>query len=206
MTRKSELASTMPDGPRLILVRHGQTDWSESGQHTGWTDVPLNDAGRRQARLLAARLAGRAFSLVLSSPLSRALDTCRAVGLGERAEIDPDLREWDYGEIEGRTTDEIRETRPGWTVWGGPVPGGETVEEVGRRVDRVIERVLQADGDVAIFGHGHCLRILAARWLGLEPAAGALFELSTATVSRLGWERERRVLELWNGGAHLEPR
>lgn len=196
----------VPAGPTLILVRHGQTEWSESGQHTGWTDVPLNDAGRRQAGLLAARLAGHTFSLVLSSPLSRALDTCRAVGLGEHAQIDPDLREWDYGEIEGRTTDEIRETRPGWTVWGGPVPGGETVEDVGRRVDRVIERALLADGEVAVFGHGHCLRILAARWLGLEPAAGALFELSTATVSRLGWERERRVIELWNGGAHLEPR
>lgn len=190
---------------RLILVRHGQTDWSASGRHTGWTDIRLNDAGRRQADLLAARLRGESFALVLSSPLSRALDTCRAVGLGDRAVIDPDLREWNYGEVEGRTTDEIREERPGWTIWAGPVPGGETVEEVGSRVDRVIERALAAEGDVAIFGHGHCLRILAARWLGLGPAAGALLELSTATVSRLGWERERRVIELWNGGAHLEP-
>jgi probable phosphoglycerate mutase len=191
---------------RLILVRHGQTAWSESGQHTGWTDIPLNEAGRRQADLLGARLRGESFALVLSSPLSRALDTCRAVGFGDRVEIDPDLREWDYGEVEGRTTDEIRAERPGWTIWAGPVPGGETIEEVGRRVDRVIERALRAEGDVAIFGHGHCLRILAARWLGLEAAAGALFELSTATVSRLGRERERRVIELWNGGAHLEPR
>lgn len=191
---------------RLTLVRHGQTDWSASGRHTGWTDIPLNEAGRRQADLLAARLRGESFALVLSSPLSRALDTCRAVGLGDRAAIDPDLREWNYGDVEGRTTDEIREERPGWTIWAGPVPRGETVEEVGSRVDRVIERALIAEGDVVIFGHGHCLRILAARWLGLGPAAGALFELSTATVSRLGWERERRVIELWNGGAHLEPR
>jgi broad specificity phosphatase PhoE len=188
---------------RLVLVRHGQTDWSESGRHTGWTDVPLNDAGRRQARLLAARLAGMRFGLVLSSPLSRALDTCRAAGLADAAEVDPDLREWDYGEVEGRTTDEIRESTPGWTVWEGPVAGGESLEELGRRVDRVIGRALEVHGDVAVFGHGHCLRVLAARWLGLEPAAGALFELSTATISRLGWERERRVIELWNDAAHL---
>lgn len=193
----------MSGDPRLILVRHGQTDWSESGRHTGWTDVPLNDAGRRQARLLAARLTGMTFALVLSSPLSRALDTCRVAGLAAAAEVDPDLREWDYGEIEGRTTDEIRESLSGWTVWDGPVEGGESLGDVGRRVDRVIERALGVDGDVAVFGHGHCLRILTARWLGLEPAAGALFELSTATISRLGWERERRVVELWNDAAHL---
>jgi probable phosphoglycerate mutase len=189
---------------RLFLVRHGQTDWSASGQHTGWTDLPLNDTGRLQAGLLAERLAGHAFVLVLSSPLSRALDTARAVGLGEQAEIEPDLREWNYGEIEGRTTDEIREARPGWTIWAGPVPGGESIAEVARRVDRVIERALAVDGDVAVFGHGHCLRILAARWLGLAPAAGALFGLSTATISRLGWDRERRVIELWNEAAHLD--
>jgi probable phosphoglycerate mutase len=193
----------MTADPRLILVRHGQTDWSESGRHTGWTDVPLNEAGRRQARLLAARLSGMRFALVLSSPLSRALDTCRVAGLADAAEVDQDLREWDYGEIEGRTTDEIRESRPGWTVWEGPVEGGESLADVGRRVDRVIERALAVDGDVAVFGHGHCLRILTARWLGLDPVAGALFELSTATISRLGWERERRVIELWNDAAHL---
>jgi probable phosphoglycerate mutase len=189
---------------RLYLIRHGQTDWSASGQHTGWTDLPLNETGRRQADLLADRLAGHPFSLVLSSPLSRALDTCRAVGLGDRAEIDPDLREWNYGDVEGRTTDEMREAIPGWTIWSDGVPGGEPIAEVGRRVDGVIGRALEADGDVAIFGHGHCLRILAARWLGMEPVAGGLFELSTATISRLGWERERRVIELWNDAGHLE--
>jgi probable phosphoglycerate mutase len=124
-------------------------------------------------------------------------------GLADRAIIDRDLREWNYGEFEGRTTDEIRTEIPDWTIWSATIREGESVDDVGRRVDRVIARALAASGDVAIFGHGHCLRILAARWLGLEPRAGALFELSTATVSRLGWERERRVIELWNGAAHL---
>jgi broad specificity phosphatase PhoE len=190
--------------PRLFLVRHGQTDWSASGQHTGWTDVPLNDTGRRQAALLAARLAPMRFAAVFTSPLVRALDTCRAAGLAEEATVDPDLREWDYGEYEGRTTDEIRETQPGWSIWADAVPGGETIDDVAARVDRVIERTLRVEGDVAIFGHGHCLRILAARWLRLEPEIGGLLELSTATISRLGWERERRVLELWNDAAHLD--
>jgi broad specificity phosphatase PhoE len=189
---------------RLFLVRHGQTDWSESGRHTGWTDVPLNETGLQQAELLAARLEGRPFSLVLTSPLSRALETCRIAGLADRAVVDPDLREWDYGDYEGRKTDDIRATDHDWTIWTGPVPGGETIEDVARRVDRVIARARRVDGDVAVFGHGHGLRILAARWLGLEPEAGALFELSTATLSRLGWERERRVIELWNEAAHLE--
>jgi broad specificity phosphatase PhoE len=188
---------------RLFLVRHGQTDWSESSRHTGWTDVPLNETGLRQAELLAARLAGRSFALVLTSPLSRARETCRIVGLADRAVVDPDLREWDYGDYEGRKTDDIRATDPDWTIWTGPVPRGETIEDVARRVDRVIARALRVGGDVAVFGHGHGLRTLAARWLGLEPEAGALFELSTATLSRLGWERERRVIELWNEAAHL---
>lgn len=196
--------SGQPRAPRLFLVRHGQTDWSASGQHTGRTDLPLNDTGRRQAELLAARLSAMSFAAVLTSPLLRALDTCRAAGLDHDAVVDDDLQEWDYGEYEGRTTDEIRETRPGWTIWYDPVPGGETIEEVAGRVDRVIERALTVDGDVAIFGHGHCLRILAARWLGLDPTVGGLLELSTATISRLGWERERRVLELWNDAAHLD--
>jgi len=188
---------------RLFLVRHGETDWSASGRHTGWTDIPLNDNGVEQAELLSSRLAGGNFVLALSSPLSRALETCRVAGLADRAIIDPDLREWNYGEFEGRTTDEIRTEIPDWTIWSATIRQGESADDVGRRVDRVIARALAADGDVAIFGHGHCLRILAARWLGLEPRAGALFELSTATVSRLGWERERRVIELWNGAAHL---
>jgi broad specificity phosphatase PhoE len=184
--------------PHLTLVRHGDTEWSLSGRHTGWTDIPLVESGRRQAKLLGGRLAGRSFALVLSSPLSRALETCRLAGLGDAATVDPDLREWNYGDLEGLTSDEIRRSMPGWTIWSGPVPGGETADEVGQRADRVIERVMPVDGDVAIFAHGHLLRVLAARWLGLPADHGALFELATATLSRLGWERERRVIELWN--------
>jgi broad specificity phosphatase PhoE len=192
-----------PAGSRLFLIRHGETEWSASGRHTGWTDIPLSETGVAQAERLGERLAGLEFDLVLSSPLARAFETCRIAGLGDVAVVDPDLREWDYGEIEGRTTDELRETVPDWSIWTARIELGESVEEVGRRVDRVIERALAARGDVALFGHGHGLRILTARWLGLEPAAGALFELSTATISRLGWERERRVIELWNEASHL---
>ena len=184
--------------PHLTLVRHGDTEWSLSGRHTGWTDIPLVESGRRQAKLLGGRLAGRSFALVLSSPLSRALETCRLAGLGDAVTVDPDLREWNYGDLEGLTSDEIRRSMPGWTIWSGPVPGGETADEVGQRADRVIERVMPVDGDVAIFAHGHLLRVLAARWLDLPADHGALFELATATLSRLGWERERRVIELWN--------
>ena len=186
------------DQPTLTLIRHGDTEWSLTGRHTGWTDIPLVASGRRQAELLGARLAGRSFSLVMSSPLSRAFETCRLAGLGDAVVVDPDLREWNYGDLEGLTSDEIRGMMPGWTIWSGPVPGGETSEEVGQRADRVITRALSAAGDVAIFAHGHLLRVLAARWLGLPPDHGALFELATATLSQLGWERERRVIELWN--------
>jgi broad specificity phosphatase PhoE len=184
--------------PHLTLVRHGDTQWSLSGRHTGWTDIPLVESGRRQAKLLGRRLAGRSFAMVLSSPLSRALETCRLAGLGDAVTVDPDLREWNYGDLEGLTSDEIRRSMPDWTIWSGPVPGGETADEVGQRADRVIERILPVDGDVAIFAHGHLLRVLTARWLGLPADHGALFELATATLSRLGWERERRVIELWN--------
>jgi broad specificity phosphatase PhoE len=184
--------------PSLTLVRHGDTEWSLNGRHTGWTDIPLVDSGRRQAGALAGRLAGRSFALVLSSPLSRALETCRLAGFGDIATTDPDLREWNYGDLEGLTGDVIRASMPGWTIWSGPVPNGETVEDVGRRADRVVARALVAGGDVAVFAHGHLLRALAARWLGLPASSGAMFELGTATLSRLGWERERRVIELWN--------
>jgi len=184
--------------PTLTLVRHGDTEWSLSGRHTGWTDIPLVESGRRQAAQLGSRLRGRSFGLVLSSPLSRALETCRLAGLGNTVTTDPDLREWNYGDLEGLTSDEIRQSMPGWTIWSGPVPGGESADEVGQRADRVIARALASGGDVAIFAHGHLLRVLAARWLGLAAQDGALFELGTATLSRLGWERERRVIELWN--------
>jgi probable phosphoglycerate mutase len=184
--------------PAVTLVRHGDTEWSMSGRHTGWTDIPLVESGRRQAERLGARLATRSYSLVLSSPLSRALETCRLTGFGDVVTTDPDLREWNYGDLEGLTSDEIRSMYPGWTIWSGPVPGGETADDVAARADRVIAAALSSPGDVAIFAHGHLLRVLAARWLGLAAADGALFELGTATLSRLGWERERRVIELWN--------
>jgi broad specificity phosphatase PhoE len=189
--------------PRVHLVRHGETEWARSGRHTGRTDVPLTETGRRQAVAIRRKLAGRSFSLVLSSPLARALETARLSGLGGQVVVDPDLREWDYGVYEGRTSIEIRETIPGWTVWTHPIVDGETLNDVARRADRVIERARAAKGDVALFGHGHQLRILTARWLGLPPSMGRAFALSTATVSVLGWERETPVVEAWNEACHL---
>lgn len=188
---------------RLFLVRHGETEWSRSGQHTSRTDLPLTATGVAQAEALATRLATMQFAAVFTSPRQRARETCRIVGLDRDAIVTDDLAEWDYGEYEGRTTDDIRADEPGWTIWTAQIRGGETLEDVGRRVERVIAAALAVEGDVALFGHGHCLRILAARWMGLPPAAGALLELSTATLSRLGWEREQRVIEYWNGGSHL---
>jgi probable phosphoglycerate mutase len=179
---------------RIVLVRHGQTEWSLSGRHTSTTDLPLTDDGRRAARALDLR--DRKFALVLASPRLRARETCRLAGL--ECEIDEDLAEFDYGEYEGLTTKEIRAERPGWSLWTDGAPGGETVEEVGARVDRVIARCLAAGGDVALFAHGHVLRILAARWLELPPARGANFALDTASVSELGFERETRAVWKWN--------
>jgi probable phosphoglycerate mutase len=188
---------------RVVLVRHGETEWSSSGRHTGPTDVPLTDAGRDAARALGRRLAGRSFALVLTSPLARARDTCELAGLADRAEVDPDLCEWDYGDYEGLTTVEIREHRPGWSVWTGGVPNGETVAQVGARADRAIARVAAADGDVAVFAHGHFLRILTARWIGLAPDHGADLALSTAALCELGFEREHRAIWLWNDVSHM---
>jgi probable phosphoglycerate mutase len=181
---------------RIVLVRHGETEWSASGKHTSTTDVPLTDRGRAAARELRERLAGREFALVLASPRIRARDTAALAGLDP--EIDPDLAEVDYGDYEGRTTPEIREDRPGWSLWTDGSPGGETLAEAGARADRVLARALAADGDVAIFAHGHILRVLAARWLELPPERGASFALDTAALSELGFERENRVIERWN--------
>jgi probable phosphoglycerate mutase len=190
-------------GDRVVLIRHGQTAWSLSEQHTGRTDIPLTDVGRRQATALRARLGGWRFARVLTSPLTRALDTCRLAGFAAAAEVDDDLAEWDYGDYDGRRTLDIRDERPGWDVWVDGVIGGETVEEVGRRAQRVIDEIRDTEGDVALFAHGHLLRVLAARWIGLPPDAGRLLALSTASVSVLGWERETAVVEQWNteGGA-----
>jgi len=182
----------------VVLVRHGETEWARDGRHTGRTDVPLTDRGRVQAEAVGAALVGRDFALVLTSPLGRALETCRLAGFGERAVQRDDLMEWDYGAYEGRTTAEIREERPGWTLWGDGVPEGETVEHVAARVDRVLDEVRARDGDSLLFAHGHVLGVLSARWLGLEPTAGRLFTLDPATLSMLGWERETAVIQLWN--------
>ena len=185
--------------PELWLVRHGETAWSVTGQHTGRTDVPLTPQGVLQARILGRRLATRDFARVLTSPLSRARETCRLAGLGEAAQVDADLAEWDYGTYEGRTIEQIRAEVPGWTIWTGAVPGGETLVQVGARADQVIARALAVPGDVALFAHGHVLRILAARWLGLPPAGGRFFTLDTASVSVLGHEHEQPVVRAWNG-------
>jgi broad specificity phosphatase PhoE len=185
-------------GGIVVLVRHGETEWSRTGKHTGRTDVELSDRGREQAKALGEALRGRRFALVLTSPLSRALETCRIAGFGDVAQARDELMEWDYGEYEGRTTPEIREGQPGWTLWRNGVPGGETAAEVAARADRVIAELRPADGDAAVFAHGHVLRVLAARWLGLEPEAGRLFALDTATISTLGYERETAVIRSWN--------
>jgi broad specificity phosphatase PhoE len=186
---------------RLVLIRHGETEWSASGRHTSVTDVPLLESGRRGAGRLRERLAGRGFALVLTSPRARARETAALAGL--EASVDEDLVEFDYGRYEGRTTPEIREERPGWSVWADGAPGGETAAQVGERADRVISRALDAGGDVAAFAHGHLLRVLAARWIGLPASYGAHLGLDTGSVSELGFERERRVIWLWNDTTHL---
>jgi broad specificity phosphatase PhoE len=185
-------------GHEIVLVRHGETEWSRAGKHTGSTDVPLTEGGRRQAQIVGAALRNRRFAAVWTSPLSRALETCRLAGFGDVAVPKDELVEWDYGEYEGRTTLEIRRERPGWTLWRDGVPGGETVDEVGARVDRALAEAASVDGDVLVFAHGHVLRALAARWLGLELAGGRLFALDPARLSVLGYERETRVIRLWN--------
>jgi probable phosphoglycerate mutase len=184
---------------RIYLVRHGETAWSRSGQHTSRTDVPLTERGREQAIALGRRIGDRRFGLVLTSPLSRAADTARLAGYGA-AIAEPDLREWEYGRFEGRTSDDIRREIPDWTIWAGPWRGGETARQVARRADRVIARCLDPSvgGDCLLFSHGHLLRALTARWLGLPAGRGELLALATATIGVLGWEHDVRVVETWN--------
>ena len=189
----------------LWLIRHGQTEWSATRRHTGRTDIALTPTGRRQAETLGRHLAGRPFALVLCSPLRRARETCRLAGYSDVATFTDDLLEWDYGAYEGRTTSEIRTEVPGWSIWTGSVPHGETIEQVGHRAERVMKQALAADGDVALFAHAHILRVLTACWLGLPPDAGRLFALATASVSVLGYERESRVISVWNQDWHLVP-
>ena len=183
---------------QVYLVRHGETEWSVSGQHTGITDIPLTDNGRRVAKQLAPVLAKETFALVLTSPLQRALETCRLAGLGERAEFDRDLMEWNYGEYEGLTPKEIHAKRPGWMIFSDGCPGGESPDQIGARADRVIARIRATDGDVALFAHGHIFRVFAARWLGLPAEAGRHFLLDTATLNILGYYRDIPAVKRWN--------
>ena len=182
----------------VVLVRHGETEWSSSGRHTSYSDIALTPHGCDQARELAARLQGVDFSLVLSSPMQRARATCEFAGLEKRVEITDDLSEWNYGEYEGRTTKDIRTEVPGWTIFRDGAPGGETADEVAARADRVLARAVDAGGVVALFSHGHFLRVLGARWIGQPAQGGAWLGLDTATLSCLGHEREQRVLRVWN--------
>ena len=183
---------------RAILIRHGETAWSISGQHTGATDIPLTENGREVASRLAPVLARASFALVLTSPLGRARETCALAGLASRGEIDPDLTEWDYGTYEGLTSQQILAKAPGWMLFRDGSPGGESPEQVGARVDRVIARIRSVEGDVALFAHGHVFRVFAARWLGLPPTAGSHFLLDTATVSVLSHYRGIPAIRRWN--------
>ena len=184
---------------QIWLVRHGETEWSRLGRHTGRTDIPLTEAGRDQARALGQRLDGRRFALVLTSPLSRATETAALAGHPD-AEIDLDLREWDYGDFEGRTTADIRTELPAWSIWAGPWRAGENADDVAARADRLLARCLDpaVEGDALLFAHGHLLRVLAARWIELPPSAGGRLALGTATLSVLGWDRDTRCIESWN--------
>jgi probable phosphoglycerate mutase len=190
--------TTVPIHHDIWLIRHGETEWSLSGAHTSHTDLPLTENGIYYASLLAAELSEYAFSLVLTSPMRRARQTCEAAGYGKFAVVDDALCELDYGDYEGRTTAEIQRERPGWSLWRDGCPHGESFDHAAARVEAVIARAVAAEGDVALFAHGHILRILAARWLSLTPDSARLFALSTASLSTLGYERDTRVIKRWN--------
>ncbi len=191
--------------PVVYLARHGETAWSLSGQHTGLTDLPLTDRGKRNARRLAERLKGISFNKVFSSPLQRAVRTCELAGFGDRAEVDRDLLEWNYGEYEGRRTAEIHAERPDWELFRDGCPGGETPQQVGARADRVVKSIREIQGNVLIFSSGHILRVLSARWLGLEPVAGKYLLLTTASLSALSYEHNlsQPAIQLWNDTNHV---
>jgi len=196
------LAATRPEERsalrRLVLIRHAETAWTVTGQYTGRTDAPLTDAGRQAARLLAVSLADACFTRVITSPLRRARETCALAGLETRAEVDPDLAEWDHGRYEGLTPGEVAARAPGWMLFSDGCPAGESPRDVSARVDRVLARVQATVGDVALFGHGHVFRVLAARWLGLPPVAGALLLLDPASASVLTHHRGMPAIERWN--------
>ena len=194
--------------PIVCLARHGETAWSLSGQHTGLTDLPLIDRGELNAQSLARRLRCFTFTKVFTSPLKRAVRTCELAGFGDQAETDRDLLEWNYGQYEGRRTREIREERPGWQLFRDGCPGGEAPNQVGARADRIVERVRNVPGNVLLFSSGHFLRVLAARWLGLDAGAGRFFTLDTASLSILGHEHDQSepAIRLWNDARHVEDR
>jgi broad specificity phosphatase PhoE len=191
---------------KIYLLRHGETEWSLNGRHTGVTDIPLTEKGRMAAQLLRPILARETFGLVLTSPLQRARETCELAGLGERANVERDLMEWNYGEYEGLTTEQIRLTRQGWSVFRDGCPGGESPEQVGARADRVLAKVRAAEGNVALFAHGHILRVLAARWINLSASYGEHFLLDTATLNILGYYRESPAFKIWNAPLPLHER
>lgn len=183
---------------RLVVVRHGQTAWSRAGRHTGRTDLALEPEGEREAAAIGRRLAGHRFAAVWTSPALRARRTCELAGFGHRSEVIDDLAEWDYGAYEGRTTAEIRDERPRWSIWADGVPHGEGLDDLARRADRVVARAKEASGDVLAFAHAHVLRVVAARWVGLPPVAAAGFVLGAGAVSVLGWERDTPAVVRWN--------
>lgn len=183
---------------RVVVVRHGETEWSRDGRHTGKSDIPLTQHGREQARELGPGLQHWRFALVLTSPLERAVETCRLAGYGDQAQLRPDLMEWDYGTYDGKTTRQILEERPGWSLWKDGGPGGEKAADVARRVDRVIAEVRRTEGNALLFAHGHVLRVLTARWLGQAPEEGRHYALQTASLGVLGYEHEDPVIEQWN--------
>ena len=193
--------------PVLYLARHGETAWSRSGQHTSLTDLPLTEAGLHQADALGRRLKGQRFARVFTSPLQRAADTCKRAGFEDVAEIDPDLVEWNYGRYEGRTSAEIHAERPDWDLFRDGCPDGESPAQVGARADRLVQKARAIDGDVLVFSSGHILRVLGARWLGLEPGGARHFYLRTASLSALGYEhdRSRPVIQLWDDTSHVGP-
>jgi broad specificity phosphatase PhoE len=193
-----------PGAREVVLVRHAETEWSRTGRHTGRTDIPLTEHGRAGARVPAAKLRDRRFALVLVSPSRRARETCELCGLGGVARVREDLLEWDYGDYEGLTTAQIEAVRPGWSLWRDGCPGGESPAEVGARADRLIAELRAVDGDVAVFSHGHMLRVLGARWIELAPALGARLRLSTAAICVLGYEHATPALSRWND-AGSEP-
>jgi broad specificity phosphatase PhoE len=182
----------------IVLVRHGETEWSKSGQHTSRTELPLLEEGRERAQALRPMLAPWNFALVLTSPMRRARETCELAGFGDRAEVCEDLREWDYGDYEGLTTPQIWERRPDWSLWTDGCPNGEQPEEVGARADRALARLRAADGDSLAFAHGHIFRVTAARWIGLPASGGARLALRAGAMSVLGFERQTEVIQLWN--------